>query len=102
MRDAILVEKIVELMTLARLTQRDDAQSGEFAVAPEPPSPHDESVYNGLAHPRELSERAADFDCRNLQNLGVFRLHARTRQRGRALEHCDVADEIALSRCSEN
>ena len=102
MWDVILVEKIVELMALARVAQRNDAQPGELAVATEPPPAHDESVHNRLAHTGELGERAADFDRRNFQNFRLFRLHARTGQRGRALEHCDVADEIALSRCGEN
>ena len=51
-RDAILVEKIVELMALARVTQRDNAQPRELAIAPEPPPAHDESVHNRLAHAR--------------------------------------------------
>jgi hypothetical protein len=46
MRNAILVEKIVELMALTRIPQRDNAQPGELAVSHEPPPPHDQSLHN--------------------------------------------------------
>jgi nitrate/nitrite-specific signal transduction histidine kinase len=65
MRDVILVEKIVELMSLARATQRDDAQPGKLAVAPEPPPAHDQSAHDRLAQTGQLSERTPQLDRRD-------------------------------------
>src|SRR6266568_3807249 len=42
------------------------------------------------------SARAPDLGCRDFQNFGLFRLHARCGQRGGALQHRNVADEVAL------
>src|SRR5437867_4899362 len=82
MRDMILVEKIMELMSLPRTTQRDDAQPSELAVAPKSPPAHDNCADNRLAQTRQFGERAPDFDRRNFQNFGLFRLHTRSGQHG--------------------
>src|SRR5713101_6431186 len=60
MRDMILVEKIVELMSLPRATRRDNAQPSELAVTPEPPPQHDKSVNKRLAHTWQFGESAAE------------------------------------------
>ena len=73
----ILVEKIVELMSLPRATRRDNAQPSELAVTPEPPPPHDKRVNNRLAHTWQFGESAAELGCRDLQNFGLLRLYAR-------------------------
>src|SRR6266567_5567821 len=102
MRNTILVEKIVELMSLARIPQRDNAQSGELTVAHQPPPAHDQSINYRAAHTRQFSERAPDLDRRDFQNFGFFRLHARGGQRGGALQHRDVPDKVTLLSSGEN
>src|SRR5260370_20649233 len=50
MRDAILVEKIIELMSIARIADSQNTHACEFAIAAKPPPPHDQCVHDRLAH----------------------------------------------------
>ena len=101
MRDAILVEEIIELMSIARIAAGQNTHSREFAIATKPPPSHDQGIDDCLAHGGNFRERAPQFGCRNVKYLGLFRCDSGRTEDRCALEHRYVADEIALVRGSE-
>src|SRR5947208_17081161 len=102
MRDAILIEEVIELMSAARIAASQNTHSREFAIAAEPSPSHDQRVDDRLAHGGNFRQRAPKFGCRNIEYLGLFRCDSARGDGGCALEHRDVPDEIALVRGSEN
>src|SRR2546425_11723009 len=50
MRDAILVEKIIELMSIARVAAGQNTHARKFAIATKPPSSHDQRIDDRLAY----------------------------------------------------
>ncbi len=98
MRECDSCQEIVELPTVAVFARREDAQPGKLVIPLQPLPPHDERVHDQLAHPGKLGERPAELLRRHVQQLGLVRFHARAGERRSALEHRDVADEIARAR----
>jgi hypothetical protein len=72
MRDAILIEEIIELMSISRVATGQNTHSGEFAIAAQPSSPHDQGIDDCLAHRRNFRQGTPEFGCRNVKNLGLF------------------------------
>src|SRR6266513_5972130 len=101
MRDAILVEKIIELMSIARVAAGQNTHAREFAIATKPPPPHDQRIDDRLAHGRNFRQRAPKFGRRNEEDLGLFRRDPRRTEDRCALEHRYVAYEITLARVSQ-
>src|SRR5260370_8761106 len=101
MRDAILVEKIIELMSMARIATGQDTHPREFAIAAKSTPSHDQRIDDRLAHAGNVRQRAAKFRGWNMEYFGLIRCDsARTEDRC-ALEHRYVAHEIAFTRGSE-
>src|SRR5256886_11823837 len=50
MRDAILVEKIIELMSIARVAACQNTHARKFAIATKPAPSHDQRIDDRLAH----------------------------------------------------
>src|SRR2546427_8195560 len=90
MRDAILIEEVIELMSVARIAASQDTHSREFAIAAEPSPSHDQRIDDCLAHGRNFCQRASKFGCRNMEYLGLFRCDSARGQGRCALEHRDV------------
>ena len=101
MRDAILVEKIIELMSIARVAAGQNTHSRKFAIAAKPPPSHDQRIDDRLAHGRNFRQRAPKFGRRNEEDLGLFRRDSRRTEDRCALEHRYVAHEITLARGSQ-
>src|SRR5882724_842246 len=101
MRDAILVEEIVELMSIARIPVCQNTHPREYAIAAKPAPSHDQGIDDRLAHRRNFRQRTPEFPRRNVKNLGLFRCDACRTEDRCALEHRYVAHEIALTRGSE-
>src|SRR5207249_1432811 len=66
------------------------------------PTSHDQSIHDRCAYGGNFSERAAKFTCGNMKYLRLIRGNSRRRQRGRSLQHGDVAEKIARMRGREN
>ena len=81
MRDVILIQKIVELMSITRATRSQHAQSRKLAIPANSPAPHNECVDDWFAYPWHLGQHAPEFSRRNVQNLGLVRCHSRGRER---------------------
>src|SRR5262245_10261428 len=96
MQDVVLIQKIVELMSIAGTARSEHTQSGKLVIATEPTSSHDQRVHDWFANPWQLCEHAPELSRRDMKNLGLVRCYARGRERRCALQHCHVADEIAL------
>src|SRR5262245_45128591 len=94
MRDVVLIQKIVELMSVTRTALSKHTQSGKFAIATQAPSSHDQRVHDRFADPWHLRQHAPEFSRGHVQNLGLVRCHARSRERRCPLQHRHVADEI--------
>src|SRR5438270_12409065 len=73
MRDAILIEEIIELMSISRVATCQNTHSREFAIATESSSTHDQGIDDCLAHRRNFRQRTPEFGCRNVEDLGLFR-----------------------------
>src|SRR5207244_9853237 len=101
MRDAILVEKIIELMSIARIATGQDTHPREFAIAAKSTPSHDQRIDDRLAHAGNFRQRAAKFCGWNMEYFGLIRCDsARTEDRC-ALEDRYVAHEIAFTLGSE-
>src|SRR5207248_6109424 len=101
MRDAILVEEIIELMSIARIAVCQNTHSREFAIAAEPTPSHDQGIDDCFAHGRNFRQSAPKFCGRNVEYLCLVRCDSgRTEDRG-TLEHGYVAHEIAFTRGGE-
>src|SRR6476660_9590645 len=101
MRNAIFVEKIIELMSLARVTSGQHTHAREFTIATKPSPSHDQGIDDCLAYGGDFRERAPEFSRRNMENLGLVRYNSARTENRCALEHRNVADEIALVRIRE-
>src|SRR5438034_7942733 len=101
MRDAILVEKIIELMSIARIAAGQNTHARELAIAAKPPPSHDQRIDDRLAHGRNFRQRAPKFSRRNVKYLGLVRCDSGRTEDRCALEHRYIAHEIALARGSE-
>src|SRR5438128_12206950 len=98
MRDAILIEEVMELMSVARIAARQNTHSREFAIAAKPSPSHDQRIDDCLAYRWNFRQRAPEFGRRNVQYFSLVRCDsARTEDRC-ALKHRYVAHEIALAR----
>src|SRR5437762_6617520 len=98
MRDAILVEEIIKLMSIARIAVSQNTHAREYAIAAKPSPSHDQGIDDCLADGGNFRQRAPKCGGRNVEDLGLVRFHsARTEDRC-ALEHRYVAHEIALTR----
>src|SRR5438876_1446101 len=101
MRNAILVEKIIKLMSFPCAGCRENAQPGKFPIASQSFSAHDQCLYDRLAYAGRFGERAPEFSRGHVEYLRLFRRYPRCRKDRRALEHRDIAEEIALARGAE-
>src|SRR5205823_7236032 len=101
MRDAILVEKIIELMSIACIPVCQNTHACEFAIAAKPTSSHDQCLDDCLAYGRNFRECSPKFCGRNVEYLGLVRCNSGRTENRCALEHRYVADEIALVGDSE-
>src|SRR5512132_236203 len=101
MWNAILVEKIVELMSIARVAAGQNTHSREFAIATKPASSHDQRIDDRLAYGGNFRQRAPKFGRRNEEDLGLVRRDSRRTEDRRALEHRYVAHKITLACDSE-
>lgn len=62
MRDVILVEEVVELMTFARAAGGgENAQTGKFTITSQTTAAHDERIDDGRAHAGYFRESASQF-----------------------------------------
>src|SRR5207237_135374 len=78
MRDAILVEKIIELMSIARIATGQDTHPREFAIAAKSTPSHDQRIDDRLAHARNFRQRAAKFRGWNMEYFGLIRCDYKT------------------------
>src|SRR5580700_551845 len=101
MRDAILVEKIIELMSIARIAVCQNTHAREFAIAAEPSPPHDQGIDDGFAHGRNFRQCAPKFCGRNVEYLRLIRCDSGGTEDRCPLEHGYVPEEIALTRGGE-
>src|SRR6266550_3564827 len=101
MRDAILVEKIIELMSIARVAAGQNTHASKFAIATKPASSHDQCIDDRLAYGGNFCQRAPKCGRRNKKYLGLIRCDSGRTEDRRALEHRYVAHEITLARGSQ-
>src|SRR5262245_48798645 len=101
MQDVVLVQKIVELMSVTPAARSEHTQTGKLVIATQSPSSHDQRVHNWFANPWYFGQDPPEFVRGHVQDLRLGRCHSRSRQRGCALQHSHVADEIALVRDCE-
>src|SRR6266478_2341020 len=101
MRDVVLVQKIVELMSVTRAAHSQHTQSGKLAIPADSAAPHNERIDDGLAHGRNFRQRASKFGRRNVEYLRLVRCDSGRTEDRRALEHRYVAHEITLARVSQ-
>src|SRR5262249_38688139 len=101
MRDVILVQKIVELMSVTRAARSQHAQSRKLAIPTDSAAAHNERIDDRLANGRNFCECAPKFGRRNVEYLGLIRCDSGRTEDRRALQHRYVAHEIALARVSQ-
>src|SRR5215471_12018276 len=101
MQDVVLVQKIVELMSVTPVARSEHTQTGKLVIAKQSPPSHDQRVHNWFANPWYFGQDPPEFVRWHVQDLRLVRRHSRSRQRGCALQHSHVADEIALVRDCE-
>ena len=65
MRDAVLVEKIIELMSIARVAASQNTHSGKFPIASYSPPSHDQRIDDCLADGGNFRQRSPEFERRN-------------------------------------
>src|SRR6266700_7434055 len=100
-RNAILVEEIIELMSIARVAAGQNTHARKFAIAAKPAPSHDQRIDDCLAHGGNLRQRAPKFGRRNEEDLGLFRRDSGRTEDRCALEHRYVAHEITLACVSQ-
>src|SRR5437762_8283533 len=98
MRNAILVEKVIELMSIARVAAGQNTHASKFAIATKPASSHDQRIDDRLAYGGNFCQRAPKCGRRNKKYLGLIRCDSGRTEDRRALEHRYVAHEITLAR----
>src|SRR6516162_6474592 len=90
----VLSEKIVELMSLARITIGQDTQTGKFAIPLETFASHDQGAHDRLTHARNFRQSTSQ-PCRgNLHDLRLLRFATHSRNNRSPGEHRDVANKI--------
>src|SRR5437867_6488374 len=99
MRDTIFVEEIIELTAFACAACSENAQPGKLPIASQSLATHDQCLYDDLAHTGQFGERAPEFGRGHVEYLGFRRGYPHRGQGRRALQHRDIANEIALA-CS--
>src|SRR2546430_7476730 len=97
MGDVVLVQKIVELMSVTRAAHSQHTQSCKLAIPADSAAPHDQRIDDRLAYGRNFRQRAPKFGRRNEEDLGLVRRDSRRTEDRRALEHRYVAHEITLA-----
>src|SRR5437867_13385210 len=98
MRNAILVEKIIELMSIARVAAGQNTHSRKFAIATKPPPSRDQRIDDRLAHGGNLRQRAPKFGRRKEEVLGFFPLGPGRTEDRCVLDHRFVPQLITLTR----
>src|SRR4051794_9828067 len=101
MWNAILVEKIIELMSITFIAASQDTHSGEYTIAAKPSSSHNQCIDDGFAHRGNFREGVSKFGRRDVEDFGFFRCNSARTEDRRALQHRYVPDEIALMRRGE-
>ena len=101
MRNAILIEKIIKLMSIARVAAGQNTHARKFAIATKPPSSHDQCIDDGLAYGGNFRQRAPKFGRGNEEDFGLIRCDSGRTEDRRALEHRYVAHELTLARVSQ-
>src|SRR5436305_9941706 len=101
MRDAILVEKIIELMSIARVAACQNTHARKFAIATKPAPSHDQRIDDRLAYGRNFRQRAPKCGRGNVKYLGLIGFDSGGTEYRCALEHRYVAQEITLARVSQ-
>jgi hypothetical protein len=102
MRNAIFVEEIIKLMSFPCPGCCENTQPCKFPVPSQSFSAHDQCFYDRLAHSGQFGECATEFSRGHVEYLRLFRRYPGRRKDRRALEHRDIASEIALARGGEN
>src|SRR5262245_14507517 len=100
-RDVVLVQKIVELMSVTPAARSEHTQTGKLVIATEPTSSHDQRVHNRFTDPWQLGQDAPEFSRGHIKDLGLVRCYARGCERRCALQHRNIANEIPLVRNCE-
>src|SRR3989442_15823387 len=98
MRDAILVEEIIELMSIARIAAGQNTHSREFAIAAKPPASHDQCIDDCLAHGGKLREGPPGFGPPEGKNLWSVHSCAPGTEECRSPMHHYVPQVITLMR----
>src|SRR5437764_15311453 len=98
MRDAILVEKIIELMSIARVTAGQNTHARKFAIATKPASSHDQRIDDRLAYGGNFRQRAPKCRRGDEEEFSLIRCDSGRTQDRRALGPRYVAHEITLGR----
>src|SRR5258708_35539957 len=79
-RNAILVEKIIELMSIARVAAGQNTHARKFAIASKPPPPHDQRIDDRLAHGGNFPPRAPKVGRPDEEDLCPIRFVSRPTQ----------------------
>jgi hypothetical protein len=101
MWDVVLIQKIVESMSLSLVPRSEHTQSRKLAITAQPPASHDQRFNDWFADPWHLGQHAAEFGCGHIQDFGFLRGHSRSRERRCPLQHRYVSNEIAFVRDCE-
>src|SRR2546430_4433866 len=96
MRDAILVEKIIELMSIARVAACQNTHARKFAIATKPAPSHDQRIDDRLAHGGNLPQPAPQLRPREEGEPRLLRPDSRRNEEPRALGARNGAHEITL------
>src|SRR5207244_12329401 len=97
MRDAILVEKIIELMSIARIATGQDTHPREFAIAAKSTPSHHQRIDDRLANARNFRQRPAKFPGWNMEYFGLNRRECSRTDDLYASEHRYVPHENTFS-----
>src|SRR4029077_5916522 len=90
----VLIEKIVELMSFARITIGQDAQAGKLAIALEGLASTDQRAYDRFTYGWNLRQGTTEACRGNLQELRFLSFPAHGRNNRGPSEHRDVANKI--------
>src|SRR5438477_12563496 len=90
----VLIEKIVELMSFARIAIGQNAQAGKFAIALQTFASHDQRAHDRFTHGWNLRQGTTEPGRGNLQELRFPGFAAYSRNHRGSGEHRDVATNI--------
>src|SRR4029453_13166038 len=71
MRDAIFVEEIIELMSIAGIAAGQNTHPREFAIAAKPPPSHDQGIDDCLAYGGNFCQPAPKFRPPHVGEFGL-------------------------------